>query len=164
MKFINYKIHASKNDVAQALHDSDLISSQDKFESAKGTLRFHVKEKNDIFRIKCEYTGGATKDNGFLEGTYFLGKLSQNGEQTVLRGIILTAPIYHLVIIALFAFFVVQCIDNKGFTPVPIILLVFSLFMFRDEFKKQKMIKKYIFRAFKNTFAKLNPDIKQKIY
>ena len=163
MKFINYKIHATVDDVREALCDGDLISSQENFESAKGTPRFHVKEKKGKFKIKCEYTGGATKDNGFLEGTYFVGRLFQRKEQAILRGIILTAPIYHTVVILLFAFFVVQCIVKRGFTPVPIILLIFSLFMFKDEFKKQGIIKKYIFRAFKNTFVKLNPDIKQKI-
>ena len=163
MKIVNYKIQASGQDVRSALYDADLIVSKEKFEGAKGTPKFHVKDKNGLFRIKCEYTGTATKDNAFLEGPYFVGRLSEQENQTCLRGIILTAPIYHLIIATLFIFFIVQCIVQGGFTPVPIILLVFSIFMFKDEFKKQAIIKKYIFRAFKNTFAKLNPDINQKI-
>ena len=92
-----------------------------------------------------------------------MGKLFSWGNEVALRGLIVTAPIYHLIIAALFAFFVSQCIIKGGFTPVPIILLIFSFFMFKDEFKKQSMIKKYIFRAFKNTYHKLNPNIEKKI-
>lgn len=163
MKFVNYKIHASCDDVKNAIFDSTSICSQEKFETSKGNLKFHIKEKNHRYRIKCEYIGGATKDNAFLEGTYFIGELSQKNEEAILRGIIVTAPIYHLIIALLLAFFVAQCIIKGGFTPVPLILFFFSIFMFKDEFKKQGMIKKYIFRAFKNTFLKLNPDIDKKI-
>ena len=160
MKLVNYKIHASKQDVIESLYNSSLIIEREKFEQAKGTPKFHIKERNGIFRIKCEYTGGATKDNGFLEGTYFLGKISQNSDQTSLTGLIVTAPIYHIILGLLFVFFVAQCIIKKGFTPVPLILFCFSLFMFKDEFKKQAIIKRYIFRAFKNTFEKLNSSHK----
>lgn len=163
MKLVNYKIHASFDDVNNALWESDLICSQEKFETSKGNLKFHIKEKNHRYKIKCEYMGGATKDNAFLEGTYFWGKLFQKNEEAVLRGIIVTAPIYHSIIALLLAFFVAQCIIKGGFTPVPLILFVFSIFMFKDEFKKQGVIKKYIFRAFKNTYQKLNPNIEKKI-
>ena len=34
-----------------------------------------------------------------------------------------------------------------GFSVVPICLLLFSLFMFKDEFKKQKLLCNYVLRA-----------------
>ena len=160
MKFVNYKINACKQDVIESLYNTNLIIEREKFEEVKGTPRFHIKERKDVFRIKCEYTGGGTKDNGFLEGTYFLGKISEGADQTSLTGVIVTAPIYHIILGLLLVFFVLQCIVKRGFTPIPIILFCFSLFMFKDEFKKQSIIKRYIFRAFKNTFEKLNSSRK----
>ena len=102
MKLVNYKIQASVDDVTEALYNSEFIVSKADFDKLKGTPRFHLKEKNGYFKIKCEYTGGATKDNAFLEGTWFLGKLSQRDDKTSMKGIIVTAPIYHLIVAILF--------------------------------------------------------------
>ena len=107
-------------------------------------------------KIKCEYKGRARKDNGFLEGTYFFGRFYEKNGVTFMKGIILTAPIYHTVLLLLFAFFIYRCIALRGFSIIPISLVLFSVFMFFEEFKKQGIIKKYIFRAFKNTFLRLN--------
>ena len=100
--------------------------------------------------------GRGTKDNAFLEGTYFIGRASEKNGRSSVRGIILTAPIYHLLFTALFVFFIIQCFSVGGFSPIPIILLVFDVFMFKDEFKKQGLIKTYIFRAFKCTYDKIS--------
>ena len=91
--------------------------------------------------------GGPTKDNGFLEGTYFVGKLTESDGKTRLRGIILTAPIYHTFLALLLAFYVYRCISLTAFNPVPLILLIFSLMMFKKEFEKQGTIERYLKRA-----------------
>ena len=161
MKFVNYDIHAGKEQVSLSLAENDRIVDQEKFEYAKGKPRIHIIEKkNDKIKIKCEFVGGQTRDNGFLEGTYFWGSLREKDGITKISGIIVTAPIYHLIIAILCVFFVYQCIVKGGFSPVPIIALIFSFIILRDEFKKQAIIKRYIFRAFKNTFEKINSAIK----
>lgn len=156
MKFVNYDIHASLDSFTASLEQGDLIREQEKFDTSRGVPKIHIKQNGEKIKITCEYTGRATKDNAFLEGTYFVGRLTNADGVSRLRGVILTAPIYHAVLAILFAFFIYKCITIGGFSPVPILLLIFSLFMFRDEFKKQGIIKRYIFRAFKNTFAKVN--------
>ena len=154
MLFINYDIHASVEDVLSSLKENNIIVEQEKYDTKSGTPRMHVKQNGEKIKIGCEFTGRATKDNAFLEGTYFVGRLRQSGDVASLRGIILTAPIYHAILAIIFGLFIYQCISLGGFSPVPIILLAFSIFMFRDEFKKQGIIKRYIFRAFKNTYKK----------
>lgn len=156
MLFVNYDIHAKREEVMSSLLENDRIVEQEKYDTSKGVPKIHIKEKGDRIKITCTYTGGNTKDNGFLEGTYFMGKMLESDGKTVMRGIILTAPIYHAVLAIIFCLFIYQCISLGGFNPVPVVLLVFSIFMFRDEFRKQKIIKRYIFRAFKNTFAKIS--------
>ena len=156
MLFVNYDIHASREELVSSLLENDRIVEQEKYDASKGVPKMNIKQKGDRVKITCSFTGGATKDNGFLEGTYFIGRLTESDGVSALRGIILTAPIYHAILAIIFALFIYQCISLGGFNPVPVILLIFSIFMFKDEFRKQKIIKRYIFRAFKNTFAKLN--------
>ena len=156
MKLVNYDIHAPLDTVLESLHDNDRIVAEEKFDTSRGVPKIHIKQKGNKIKIKCEFTGRATKDNGFLEGTYLRGKLTEKDGVSSLKGIIITAPIYHTLLAILFAFFVIQCLSVGGFSPIPIILLVFSIFMFRDEFRKQRIIKRYVFRAFKNTFDKVN--------
>ena len=153
MLFANYKIHAPRDEVRAALLDERLVVEKEKFAEEGIDPKFHVKEKENVFKVTCEMLGGATKDNGFLVGTYFKGKLTEKNGETTLRGIILTAPIYHMILILLLAFFVYKCIVDGGFSVVPICLLAFDIFMFWKEFKKQSLIKRYIFRAFKNVYV-----------
>ena len=155
MLFVNYDIHSTKESVLESLYENDLIVEQEKYDTKSGIPKMSVKQNGDKIKITCEFTGRATKDNAFLEGTYFAGKLTESGGVTALKGIILTAPIYHLILAIIFGLFIYQCISLGGFSPVPIILLVFSIFMFREEFKKQGIIKRYIFRAFKNTYKRI---------
>ncbi len=156
MLFVNYDIHAKREELLSSLSENDLIVTQEKYDTSRGVPEIHIKQKGDKIKITCTFTGRNTKDNGFLEGTYFVGKISESDDKTALRGIILTAPIYHAILAIIFGLFIYQCISLGGFNPVPVILLIFSIFMFRDEFRKQKIIKRYIFRAFKNTFSRLN--------
>ena len=147
MKVVKLESFASRDELLGVIKNSELVNDRVKFDENKGKPLVHVKEKGEWLRIKCEMIGGPTKDNGFLEGTYFVGKLTERDGKTRLRGIILTAPIYHTLLALLLAFYVYRCISLVAFNPVPIILLIFSLMMFKKEFDKQGTIERYLKRA-----------------
>lgn len=149
MKIIKLDCAASRTDLLNLISNSDLVNDRVKFDEEKGKPHMHVKMKNNRIRIKCEMVGGAVKDNGFLEGTYFTGKITEKNGLSHLRGVILTAPIYHTLIALIMAFFVIKCIQLVAFNPVPIILLIFSVMMFKKEFEKQGTIERYLIRACK---------------
>lgn len=150
MKFVRLDCSASCDELLSVIANSELVNDKVRFDEEKGRPRIHVKEKKgERLKIKCEMIGGPVKDNGFLEGTYFIGKLTEKNGASHLRGIILTAPIYHTFIALIMAIFVLRCIQLVAFNPVPIILLIFSLMMFRKEFEKQGTIERYLIRAVK---------------
>ena len=149
MKIINLDCPVSRDELISVIANSELVNDRVKFDEEKGRPRIHVKEKGNRLKLKCEMIGGPTKDNGFLEGTYFLGKLTEKNGASHLRGVILTAPVYHTFIALIMALFVLRCIQLVAFNPVPIILLVFSFMMFRKEFEKQGTIERYLIRACK---------------
>ena len=161
MLFVNFDIHAPIEEVRLSLLDNEKIVEDERFDTSKGYPKIHFNEKGERLKIKCEFTGRDRKDNGFLEGTYFLGRFFEKNGVTAIKGIILTAPIYHTILIALFIYFIYRCFALGGVSIVPICLVLFSVFMFFDEFKKQGIIKKYIFRAFKNTYLRLNKNKKE---
>lgn len=149
MKIVKLDCSASRDELLGVIANSELVNDKVRFDEEKGRPRIHLKQKGDRLKIKCEMIGGATKDNGFLEGTYFLGKLIEINGTSHLRGIILTAPIYHTFIALIMVIYVLRCIQLVAFNPVPIILLIFSLMMFRKEFEKQGTIERYLRRAVK---------------
>ena len=149
MKIIRLKSNTSRAELLDMIKNSERVNDKVKFDENKGKPLIHVKEKGDRLRIKCEMIGGASRDNGFLEGTYFVGKLTEKDGASHLRGILLTAPIYHTILALILAFYVYRCISLGAFNPVPIILLVFSIFMFKSEFEKQGTIERYLMRAIK---------------
>ena len=149
MKFIKIDSASSREELLKVIENADIVNDRVKFDENKGKPIVHVKDNGKLLRIKCEMVGGPTKDNGFLEGTYFLGTLKEQNGTTHLRGIILTAPIYHTFLALIMAFYVYRCISLNAFNPVPLILLAFSLFMFKGEFEKQGTIERYLKRAFK---------------
>jgi hypothetical protein len=149
MKRIRLESTTSKDELLCVIANSELVNDRVKFDENKGRPRVHIKTKGDRIKLKCEMVGGPSKDNGFLEGTYLIGKLSESDGVTRLTGIILTAPIYHTFIALLMALYVMRCIQLGGFNPVPIILLAFSFMMFKGEFEKQGTIERYLIRAFK---------------
>ena len=149
MKRIKLESTVSREVLLNVISNSDLVNDRVKFDESKGRPRVHLKENGDRLKIKCEMIGGPTKDNGFLEGTYFIGKLIEREGRTTLRGLILTAPIYHTCIALLMVLYVMRCIQLGGFNPVPIIMLAFSVMMFKREFEKQGTIERYLIRAFK---------------
>ena len=108
--------------------------------------------KGEKIKIKCEMTERPTKDNGFLEGTYFIGKVKEKNGVSRVKGVIVTAPIYHVLLLMLFAFFVYRCISIGGISFEPIVLVLFDIVLFYGEFKKQSLIKRYIFRSLKIVF------------
>ena len=149
MKRIKLESEISRDHLLSVIENSEFVNDKVKFDENKGRPRMTVKTNGDRIRIKCEMIGGPTKDNGFLEGTYFVGKLTENSGKTTLKGIILTAPIYHTILALILMIYVYRCISLGAFNPVPIILFIFSLMLFRAEFEKQGTIERYLIRAFK---------------
>lgn len=149
MRSIKLESAASRDELLSVIQNADIVNDRVKFDETKGKPIVHVKDSGKLLRIKCEMIGGPTKDNGFLEGTYFLGTLKEKNGIARLRGVILTAPIYHTFLALLMAFYIYRCISLGAFNPVPIILLIFSLFMFKGEFEKQGTIERYLKRAFR---------------
>ncbi len=147
MRRIRVTANADKDSLLAVMLDHERVNKGVRFEEGKGKPKLHIRENNGRLRIKCELIGGATKDNGFLEGTVFFGRIRSTADTTTISGIAITAPIYHLFLLILFAFYIYRCITLSGFNPVPVLLLAFSLFLFRTEFKKQGMIERYIARA-----------------
>ena len=149
MKRIRLESALSRDHLLSVIENSELVNDKVKFDENKGRPHMIVKTNGDRIRIKCEMIGGPTKDNGFLEGTYFVGKLTENDGKTTLKGVVLTAPIYHTILALILMIYVYRCITLVAFNPVPIILLIFSLMLFRSEFEKQGTIERYLARAFR---------------
>ena len=149
MKLINVTTEASRESIIGALKDYERVNDGVRFDENIGIPRMKVKEKGTTVRITCELTGRPTKDDGFLVGTYFKGRVVNKGGVNTIKGVILTAPIYHLVLYLMFVAFIFVCISKGGFSVVPVCLLVFDYFMFKLEYKKQGIIQRYISRAVK---------------
>ena len=148
MKFINLKIQASKNEVLNFISDNKKVNSNVKFDEKAGIPFMHVKEKDGKLKINCEMINRPTKDNGFVVGTYFKGTLREKDGACELKGIILTAPIYHLIWFILLGILIWQCIYHAAISVLPILFVSFEVIMFSAEFKKQGYIKRYLERAF----------------
>ena len=149
MQFVKIQLPRPKEEVMQMICDNERVNKNVIFDENDGVPLMKFKENGESLKITCEMQNRPTKDDGFLVGTFFSGKVKERDGVTTVSGIILTAPIYHLFMIALMAFFVYRCITLGGINFVPIFLLIFSLFMFRGEFKKQGYIKRYLYRAAK---------------
>ena len=156
MKLIKLDSASPRAELLDIIRNSELVNERVRFNENKGKPTVHIKDNGKMLRIKCEMVGGPTKDNGFLEGTYFVGSLKEKNGTSQLRGIILTAPIYHLFLALLFAFYIYRSAVDGVFNPVPIILLFFSILMFKGEFEKQGTIERYLKRAFKRSEANLH--------
>ena len=156
MLLVNYKIGAPRDTVYKNLFDAERVEREEQYDTSKGIPKFHLKEYGKFLRIKCEMTGRATKDNGFIGGTAFWGRVTEKNGKTCVRGLITTSPIYHLAFLAFFIAIICIGISIGGFSLTPIFLLAFDILMFKDEFKKQPLIKRYIFRALKITYRETN--------
>ena len=152
MLFVNYDIAAKADELFSRICDNERVVNEENFDLSNGKPKIHVKLKGDRLKIRCEMTERATKDNGFLEGTYFIGGLKEKNGRASVKGVILTAPIYHLVFLILLGIVIYQSITMVAIPITAIFLVLFDLMMFKAEFKKQALIKRYIFRAFKITY------------
>ena len=106
-----------------------------------------VKERKNSITVTCRYVGGSSRDDGFIIGTFFWGRLVEKNGETRLNGIILTAPLFYAAILGLLVYSIVRGIALGGFNPIALILAVASYLMFRGEFKKQGVIERYLHRA-----------------
>ena len=149
MKFVNLSTDASREEVLEMISDSNRVNQNVNFDPKLGKPLMKTKEKNGKIRITCELLERGKKDNGFIVGTFFTGKITEKNGKTVLKGVALTAPVYHLIMLALLVVFIVQCIRLNGFSVVPIFILLFEIMLFKDEFKKQGLICRYLARAFR---------------
>ena len=147
MKLISLKSSARREELLAMIKNCERVNDKVKFDGKKGSPSFFVKEGKKFLRIRCQFTDGSIRDNGFLEGTYFIGKITEKNDGSAVKGIVVTAPIYHAILAVLMALFVYRCISLGGFNPVPVIMLIFSLFMFKGEFEKQGVIERYLRRA-----------------
>lgn len=150
MKFINIKTEKSSAELLSIISDNTRVNSGVKFSDKKGGTPFmHVRAKDGKLRVKCEMMGRPTKDNGFLMGTQFYGKIIENNGETTLRGVIMTSPIYHIIVFALAVALIVQMIYSGSVSSIPILVfaLAFEFLFYADEFKKQGYISRYLFRA-----------------
>lgn len=148
MKVIKLRSTREPEELFSAISDNDFVSDGITL-NEKGTKPYmHVrKKKNGRIKIKCEIMGGPTKDNGFLEGTYFKGKIVKCSEGSCIEGIITTAPIFHSILVLFTVAIILQCIYLKAINIVPIFAILFDLVMFKNEFKKQGYIERYLKRA-----------------
>ena len=147
MRFVNMEAACTEEELLAILPCNDKVNEGIRFAEGEGKPLMHFKKKGKIIRMRCEIIGRPTKDNGFLMGTYFLGRTKQADDTTKLRGVIVTEPYFHLIWFALVAYFVWMCFAKGGFSVIPICLIVFVYFMFRGEYKKQPRIKAYLARA-----------------
>ena len=149
MQLLKFKVPKSKDEIISILSDNDRVNAGRNFDKSKGVPFMKLKTKGDKIRMTCEMQGRATRDNGFIVGTYMSARLKEDDGVTTFKGVIWTAPLYHLIIIALFAYFVFQCIKLGGISVYPILIVIMDIMLFYGEFKKQKMIKSYVLRAMK---------------
>ena len=147
MKFVNVEFDAPKEDVLSIISDNERVNKNVRFGEDGVRPLMKVKANEKSLKITCEMLGKNRKDNGFIVGTYFKGRLTEKNGKTKLKGIILTAPIYHAILLVFLALFIVQCFKIGGLSVVPIFIVLFDAFLFKDEFKKQGIIKRYLLRA-----------------
>lgn len=149
MRFVRLRTTVPAREMKEILSDPERVNENVRFDEKKGTPKMKPTFRDDRLRVKCEMMNRPTKDNGFLVGTYFTGKLSERDGVTTLSGIIVTEPIFHLIFFALFVYFVILCFSVGGFSVVPICLCVFVVVMFWKEYQKQGIIERYLARAFR---------------
>ena len=149
MHFVKMEADCTEEVLIETLKNNERVNEGVKFSEGEGKPFMHFKRKNKTIRMRCEIMGRATKDNGFLMGTYFAGRTKQVGDKTRLYGVIVTEPYFHLIWFGMVAYFLWLCISKGAISAVPICLIIFVYFMFRGEYKKQRRIKAYLARACK---------------
>ena len=149
MKIVNITANKPREELLYLIKNHELVNRAVKFDEKLGIPKIKVKEKGEKLHISCELVGRPTKDNGFIVGTYFIGRLVGSVSTSTLRGVILTAPIYHFALLVLFVVFIFRCIELGGISLTPIFLLLLNYFMFSTEYKKQGIIERFLIRCAK---------------
>jgi hypothetical protein len=130
------------------IRNNERVNERVRIDESRGKPTIGIREKRgDRVSISCQYIGGPTRDNGFVQGTKLSGKLVEKDGVTTLRGIITTEPVYHALFILLIAFFIFQCIRLGGFSLLLPVFIIFNFIMFGKEYKKQGYILRYLNRA-----------------
>ena len=127
MKFISLYSKSTPEDLLTAVSDNNFVNENVKFADDGIKPLMKVKEKNGRLSIKCEMIGGPSKDNGFIVGTFFAGKIKECKGGSKLSGIILTAPIYHFIVFAFILWVVYRCIVDNAINILPIFILAFDI-------------------------------------
>ena len=150
MKLVNISSLRTKDEVLSFITDNNKVNDGVRFDDKYDRKPLmHIKENDGKLQIKCEMIGGPTKDNGFLAGTVFRGRISERDGVTTISGLITTSVIYHIALLALIVLLFVQMFlySAYGLVSVLIFAVGFELMFFKDEFKKQGYIKRYLERA-----------------
>ena len=147
MKLINVKAECDRESLLAAIRDSEGTNRNVKFDEKHGRPVMFLKEKGNRVSINCKYVGGATRDNGFIVGTYFVGRLKEKDGVTTVKGVVWTAPVFHAVLIGMLIAFIVQCVYLQGFSVIPLCAVAFDIVLFWNEFAKQGIIARYLSRA-----------------
>ena len=150
MKFINIQTTKSAPELLSMIRDNTRVNEGVKFADKKGGKPFmHVRENEGKLRIKCEMMGRPTKDNGFLMGTAFYGRITETDGETAIKGVLVTSPLYHAVVIILAIALIAQMIYSSSISSIPVLIFAtaFEIMFFSDEFKKQGYISRYLERA-----------------
>ena len=127
MKIIKLKINKPHDEVFSLIADNNFVNSNVRFDEKRGIPHMHVKQKGEKIKIKCEMMGRPTKDNGFITGTTFWGRIQEKEGETTLSGVVMTSPIYHAVIIALVIVNIIMSIRLGGISIIPIFAIAFEI-------------------------------------
>lgn len=147
MKLVNYTTRLSAQEYLGAIKDHNRINEGVAYDEKLGKPAFKVKTRGNRIRVSCTFVGGNNRDDGYIVGTYFIGRFTERDGTTTLKGVVVTSPLFHLVLLALTILFIFKCLELGGFSVVPPIFLLISILMFRQEYKKQGIIKRYLYRA-----------------
>ena len=150
MKLVNISSLRTKDEVLSFIKDNNKVNDGVRFDDKYDRKPLmHIKENDGKLQIKCEMIGGPTKDNGFLAGTVFRGRITERNGMTTISGLITTSVIYHIALLALIVLLFVQMFlySAYGLISVLVFAVGFELMFFKDEFKKQGYIKRYLERA-----------------
>jgi hypothetical protein len=150
MKLVNVSTLHTKDEVLSFIKDNNKVNDGVRFDDKYDRKPLmHIKENDGKLQIKCEMIGGPTKDNGFLAGTVFRGRITERDGVTTISGLITTSVIYHIALLALIVLLFVQMFlySAYGLISVLVFAVGFELMFFKDEFKKQGYIKRYLERA-----------------
>ena len=150
MKHIKISTEHTKDEVLSFIKDNNKVNDGVKFnDKYGGKPLMHIKENNGKLRIKCEMIGRPTKDDGFLMGTVFRGKITERDGITTISGLITTSVIYHIALLALTVLLFVQMFTYSAYGLISVLIFAigFEIMFFKDEFKKQGYIQRYLERA-----------------